>query len=50
MSDMGPLPLGFTLNIPHLNFLNISGNHLDNNSLHIINALSHLEVGILLVY
>jgi hypothetical protein len=41
---MGILPLGLLVPLSQLKSLNLSGNHLDNNSMQILNPVSHLEV------
>lgn len=46
MADMGPLPLTLLTSFGQLRSLNLSGNHLVNLSLPILNPANNLEVSI----
>lgn len=44
VAEMGPLPLGLLTPFGALRALNLSGNHLDNITLQLINSVTTLEV------
>lgn len=44
MAEMGPMPMGLLAPFTHLNSLNLSGNHLVNISLQILDPVTSLEV------
>lgn len=46
MADMGSLPLGVFISVSHIKVLNISGNHINNETLQILNPLTNLKVRI----
>lgn len=50
VAEMGPLPLGLLVPFSQLKSLNLSGNHLSNVLLQILNPVSKLEVCIICVY
>lgn len=47
MADMGSLPIGIFIPLSHIKVLNISGNHISNETLQILNPLIGLKVCIL---
>jgi hypothetical protein len=42
---MGPMPVNILTTFRHLRALNLSGNHIDNITLQVINPAANLEVG-----
>lgn len=44
IAEMGPLPMGLLAPFTHLSSLNLSGNHLVNGSLQILDSVTRLEV------